>query len=392
MAALVLGTDGNFYGTAFLGGANNCSSGLGCGTIFKITPAGVLTTLHLFCTQAGCADGDGPGGLVQGRDGNFYGITARGGSNTCPNTCGTVFKITPAGMFTTLYKFSPADGYDASPLAGLVQASDGNFYGTTQEGGPGAGCGSGCGTVFRITPRGVLTTLHSFTGIGEEGRGPDPTLIQAADGNLYGTTGGGGNGQGCFHGGCGTVFKITLQGAFTTLADLSITDGSGPFGLIQGTDGNFYGAAVDGGSGECNCGSVFEVTPGGVLTPLHSFNISSGGYLPFSSPIQATNGTFYGTTFYSTPGIGSIYSVSVGLGPFIKSVPTAGKIGTTVKILGNNLDSATGVTFNGVAAGFTVESSTYIEATVPTGATTGPVQVTLPTGTLTSNVNLQVLP
>ncbi|HEY6273837.1 MAG TPA: choice-of-anchor tandem repeat GloVer-containing protein [Terriglobales bacterium] len=395
-ASMVLGADGNFYGTTDAGGAYlSACNGYGCGTIFKITPGGALTTLYSFCAQAGCPDGNRPGALVQGADGNFYGTTEYGGSDSCPNTCGTVFKITPTGVFTGLYKFTPADGFYPSLLAGLVQASDGNFYGTTQEGGSVPCHGGACGTVFRITPEGVLTSLHSFTDSGAEGAGPSGTLIQATDGNLYGTTGGGGHGQDCFHGGCGTVFKITLQGVYTTLADLNITDGSGPFGLIQGTDGNFYGAANQGGSGECNCGSIFEVTPAGVLTPLHSFNTSGGGYMPFSSPIQATNGTFYGTTFYSTApngDYGAVYSFSVGLGPFVKSVPTAGKTGTTVKILGNNLKFATGVTFNGVAATFTVESSTYIKATVPAGATTGPIVVTLPSGTLTSNANFQVLP
>ncbi|HEY6272465.1 MAG TPA: hypothetical protein VIX19_10790 [Terriglobales bacterium] len=140
-------------------------------------------------------------------------------------------------------------------------------------------------------------------------------------------------------------------------------------------------------------GLVFKVTPEGVLTLLHSFNNSKSGYFPFAGLLQDTNGTFYGDTFYSSLpyGDGIIYSLSVGLGPFAKSVPTVGKIGTPVKILGNNLKFATGVAFNGVAATFTAESGTYIKATVPAGATTGPVVVTLPTGTLTSNVSFQVL-
>ena len=244
-----------------------------------------------------------------------------------------------------------------------------------------------------MTPLGRLTTLHNFTGTAGEGQYPAGTLVQARDGNFYGTTNQGGSNQNCVGpNGCGTVFRMTPQGTLTTLTILNSTEGSNPEdGLIQGTDGNFYATGAAGG-GSCDCGVVFEVTRAGVLTRLHSFSTLSDGYVPFAGLLQATNGTFYGTTFYSTPGYGSIYSLSVGLGPFVKSVPTVGKIGTTVKILGDDLLFATGVTFDGVAASFTVQSSTYIKATVPTGATTGQIQVTLPTGTLTSNVNFRVLP
>ncbi|HEV2177800.1 MAG TPA: choice-of-anchor tandem repeat GloVer-containing protein [Terriglobia bacterium] len=392
--ALVLATDGNFYGTTYFGGPDpNACNGTGCGTVFKITPAGALTVLHSFdgsCTQTtDCPGGAGPGALVQGSDGNFYGTTYLGG--TCYDGCGTVFKITPNGVLTTLYDFSSSNdgGYSPYYLAGLVQGTDGNLYGTTTQGGSCTRFG-GCGTVFKITPQGALTTLHSFTGTGAEGWGPGGTLIEATDGNFYGTTGGGGSSQSCAPFSCGTVFKITPQGTFTTLTSLTFPVGWGPSGLVQGTDGNFYGTGANGG-GPGNYGTVFEITPEGVLTRLHSFN-NSGGDTPVAGLVQATNGTFYGTTLKSETGYGTVYSVSVGLGPFIKSVPTAGKTGTAVKILGNNLALATGVTFNGVVATFTVESSTYLKTTVPTGATTGQVQVTLPSGTLTSNVNFQVLP
>ncbi len=130
-------TDGNFYGTTYSGGAGI----YGNGTVFKITPTGTLTTLYSFCTQSGCADGDNPAaGLVQGTDGNFYGTTTGGGANNG----GTVFKITPTGTLTTLYSFDFTDG--RTPFAGLVQATDGNFYGTTVSGGASAD-----GTVFSLT-------------------------------------------------------------------------------------------------------------------------------------------------------------------------------------------------------------------------------------------------
>jgi uncharacterized repeat protein (TIGR03803 family) len=152
-ARLVLGTDGNFYGTTVNGGTNdNCLGGLGCGTVFQVTPGGILTVLYDFCSQSNCPDGANPSGaLVQGHDGNFYGTTAQGGSANCPNGCGTVFKISPSGTLTTLHTFSGADG--GQPYGNLVQAADGTFYGTTSF---------VPGTVFRITSTGIFTTLYNF--------------------------------------------------------------------------------------------------------------------------------------------------------------------------------------------------------------------------------------
>ncbi len=149
LAGLIQASDGNFYGTTQEGGAN----GPDYGTVFKITPAGTLTTLYSFCPQSNCGGVLPRAALVQGADGNFYGTTTQGGSNGY----GTVFKITAEGALTTLHSFTGSDGRDS--IAGLVQASDGNFYGTTSQGGA-----DGYGTVFSITPGGTLTILHSFTG------------------------------------------------------------------------------------------------------------------------------------------------------------------------------------------------------------------------------------
>ena len=133
-----------------------------------------MTTLHIFC-QGDCTDGAGPkGALVQAVNGNFYGTTSGGVSS------GTVFEITPAGTLTTLHSFEGADG--ASPFDALIQATDGNFYGTTTQGGTSTACSFGCGTVFKITPAGTLTTLHSFEST--DGSSPYAGLIQATDGNL----------------------------------------------------------------------------------------------------------------------------------------------------------------------------------------------------------------
>jgi uncharacterized repeat protein (TIGR03803 family) len=210
-AGLVQATGGNFYGTTSYGGANTTDCNGGCGTVFKISPSGTLTTLYSFCSQSGCTDGNTPNGLVQATNGNLYGTTNSGGALNL----GTVFRITPSGTLTTLHHFKRTDG--ANPAAALVQAADGNFYGTTSLGGA-----KFEGTVFEVTPSGKLTTLYSFCSQGgtacTDGDRPEVALVQAADGNFYGTTNiGGANTTGCNGFGCGTVFKITPSGTLTTL-------------------------------------------------------------------------------------------------------------------------------------------------------------------------------
>ena len=266
-AALVQASDGNFYGTTKEGGTNSCFYGgtnFGCGTLFKITPSGTLTTLYDFCSQSGCADGQEPGGLVQGADGNLYGTTSAGGNTACGGGCGTIFKITTTGTLTTLHSFDLTDG--DNPGAGLIQATDGNFYGTTYSGeANNSSCSPGtCGTVFKITPAGTLTTLHNFDYT--DGANPIAGLIQANDGNFYGTTGGGGN---CttFAGGCGTVFRITATGALTTLHSFEKTDGALPTTLVQDTNGTFYGTTIRGGANAYHacggyCGTIFSLSVG----------------------------------------------------------------------------------------------------------------------------------
>jgi uncharacterized repeat protein (TIGR03803 family) len=249
-AGLVQATDGNLYGTTGGGGANKV------GTVFRISPGGgPVKTLYSFCSQGGCTDGAEPrAGLVQGSGGNFYGTTFAGGANGE----GTVFKITPSGTLTTLYSFCSQSGCTDGdePLAGLVQGTGGNFYGTTRGGGVSTDCGvsNGCGTVFRITPSGALTTLYSFCSQSRcvDGRVPAAGLVQATHGNLYGTTSDGG--AKCRFGdyACGTVFKITPSGTLTTIHSFcsrSGCKGGGPeAAVVQATDGNFYGTTVPGGA------------------------------------------------------------------------------------------------------------------------------------------------
>ena|SRR5579863_7632481 len=198
-------------------------------------------------------------------------------------------------------------------------------------------------------------------------------------------------------GGCGTVFKITPSGTLTALHSFAgyPTDGSEPLaGLVQATDGNLYGTTYSGGPNDE--GTVFEITPTGGLTTLYAFCPQSGcadGSNPLAALVQDTNGTLYGTTLLGgANGDGTLFSLSVGLGPFVEMQPISGKVGAAVKILGTNLTGATSVSFNGTAATFTVVSSSFIKTTVPAGATTGTVQVVTPSGTLLSNVPFRVLP
>jgi uncharacterized repeat protein (TIGR03803 family) len=410
MSPLTLGTDGNYYGLTENGGSGAyCSGGTGgCGTVFRITPGGALTTLYNWCSQSNCADGLPVGvnsfygvqtGPVQGTDGNFYGVTGAGGANCVSNGgCGTIFKLTPSGVLTTLYSFCAqsncTDGYYPQ---GIVEGSDGDFYGTTAEGG-----GPGEGTVFKITPSGTFTTLYSFCSLAgcTDGAKPPAPLIQGVDGNFYGTTTYGGNAVGChtFDGlpyPCGTLFQITPEGTLTTIYNFcsavgDCPDGSPFGGLVQATDGNFYGETSSGGAD--GDGTIFRITPQGELTTLYSFDFQFAA-IGFGM-VQATNGDFYGTTSLGPilPGNGTIYSLSVGLGPFVETLPTSGKVGAQIKILGTELTDATSVSFNGVEAPFEVISRSLISATVPEGATTGFVTVSSGYATLKSNVRFQVRP
>jgi uncharacterized repeat protein (TIGR03803 family) len=452
--SLIQATYGDFYGTTAAGGANDtvlCSDLFvyGCGTVFKVTPAGKLTTLYSFCTLPNCTDGAVPAAaLIQAINGDFYGTTPYGGTHGG----GTVFKITASGKLTTLYNFCTlancADG--SFPQAALIQAANGDLFGTTAEGGASnPGCttlGTGCGTIFKITPNGTLTTLYSFCTLPNctDGAVPGTALIQAANGDFYGTTELGGlnpspggtvfkitptgtlttlysfcsqpncadgykpnallrSTHGDLYGmtveggftGNGTVFKITANGTLTTLYNICsqsfCTDGTVPASLIQATNGDLYGTTLEGGLMDY-AGTLFMITPSGTLTKLYNFCSADQNCSDGAGPnalIQATNGDLYGTTAERGAAYngGTIYSVNVGLGPFVAPKTTSGEAGAKVILLGTDLTGATSVTFNGTPATFTVNSTGFaITATVPVGATTGTVQVVTPNGTLDSNV------
>lgn len=427
--SLIRGTDGYLYGTAKFGGKNNG------GTIFKISPDGELTTLYSFCSKVGCSDGQNPNpGLVLGSGGSLYGTTYAGGTSRSTGVVfklspqghettlhvfagqpedgsnpsaalifgpegdlygttygggeygdGTIFKITTAGAITTIFNFDSTDG--SLPGAALVLASDGKFYGTTQLGGS-----FGNGTVFQLSRAGKLVVVHNFAEI--NGSQPVAPLIQATDGNLYGTTQAGGIGTSCRQG-CGTVFKVTPQRVLTKLHDFDSSDGASPdAALIQATDGNFYGAAGSGGLHSCprGCGTIFEISASGQFSVLKEFAIDDGEY-PGGGMLQFTNGLLYGPTFNGgANNLGTLYSLDMRLGPFVAFVNGFGNAGQIVEILGQGFTGTTAVMLNGTPASFTVVSDTFIKATVPAGATTGYVAVTTPGGTLTSNVPFHVIP
>jgi len=396
-SALVQAGNGTLYGAAVYGGAYKA------GTVFTVTPAGSLAPLYSFCSQSGCADGSTPqSAVLAGLDGNFYGTTTAGGANcVSQGGCGTAFKITPGGALSTLYNFCSqtncADGF--LTWSALVQGTDGAFYGTAAWGGVGGCFGSGCGTIFKITPAGQYSVMYRFCaqlGGCLDGGNPVGGLVEGLDGNFYGTTWEGGANGG------GTVFKMTPAGTLTTLysfcSQTNCADGSSPeTALIQGTDGNIYGTTSQGGGMGGNAGTLFKVTTSGALSTLYSFcsqQDCEDGAGP-SALIQDTNGTFYGTTGFGgstdcPSGCGTVFSLAVGLHPFVAEQPTAGKVGTPVRILGTNLTGATSVTFNGAAATFRVISSSLITTTVPAGATSGRVEVTTPGGTLSSNKPFRV--
>ncbi|HXC98072.1 MAG TPA: choice-of-anchor tandem repeat GloVer-containing protein [Verrucomicrobiae bacterium] len=285
-AGLVQGSDGDFYGTTFGGGSNDF------GTLFKINTNGTLTNLYSF---TGAADGADPeADLLEGSDGNFYGTTYSGGTNGH----GTVFKISAAGAFTSLFSFTGgSDG--AGPAAGLTQASDGSFYGTTSRGGD-----SNAGTVFKISASGVFNRLHSFTG-GNDGANPFAGLVQGSDGNFYGTTVAGGTN------GYGIVFKISARGAFASLHSFTHgIDGAYSYaGLIRGNEGNFYGTTYSGGTNDY--GTVFKITATGAFTSLYSFTGGNDGGYPFAALVQGSNGNFYGTTFGGGRVPGTVFRLTV---------------------------------------------------------------------------------
>jgi uncharacterized repeat protein (TIGR03803 family) len=286
---------GNLYSTTVNGGDDlSCSySGIpGCGVVFKLDPTGKETALYTF---TGGADGGVPSGLIRDREGNLYGTTLGGGSSSLP--AGTVFKVDNTGHETVLHSFcSAANCADGNtPNAGVIRDEEGNLYGTTIGGGEFCIEQSGCGVVFKLDRAGQETVLYNFcpNGYGNctDGSAPSSGLIRDAVGNLYGTTlGGGANGD-------GTVFKLDPTGRETVLHSFAGgADGSYVVaGLIRDEEGNLYGTTAGGGSG--GGGTVFKVDPAGKEKVLYSFTGGTDGGWP-NGLIRDEQGNLYGTTLF----------------------------------------------------------------------------------------------
>jgi len=359
---LTLGTDGNFYGTTQQGGTNSM------GTIFKVTPTGTLTILHNFNAFVDGAFPWGPPILAS--DGNFYGTTSGGGINGH----GVVYKMTNSGTVTKTYQFDVTHGF--SPIAQPTQGTDGYLYIPVSEGGT-----SFCGTILKINTSGVINNTYDFP-CGSGGSFPIGPLVQASNGNFYSTTQDGGtNGE-------GTIYQVTPSLVVTVLHSFGATFGDGTFpaaGLLLATDGNYYSATSDGGAN--GDGTLFNTSVNGTYSSLYSFNNTTNltQTSPLAPPVQATNGILYGVTEFGGPSNdGTVYSLNMGLAPFVNMALFTAKEGNTVTILGTHLKGTTEVTFNGHAANFKVLSDTHLTATVPVGATTGPIQVTTPGAVLQS--------
>jgi uncharacterized repeat protein (TIGR03803 family) len=423
---IVQGRDGNMYGIGLYCGTNNT------GAVYKISPTGAESLVYNFPSNFSfCFSG-----LTIASDGNFYG--------TCfstPGGNGSIFRLTPAGAFTDLHDFTGVNG-DTEPIYAPIQAANGNLYGVTGY------YPYSCGNVYEFTPAGVYKNLHTFSG---SDCGPASSLIQASDGNFYGTL------YSCSNNGTiGCVYKVTAAGVFTEVYDFSASSGYDPCtGVIQGKDGNLYGATNEGAAN--NFGSIYRLTTGGVFTDLHNFNQSTdascidnvgrtnvnllqvtdgslygvnGAYgptdngsiykltpagvftvflfpnpavdgdAPLSTLIQNTNGLVYGTTPAGGPTscpscFGVFFSVATGDAAFVNLEPTqrTALVGARVGMFGQGFSSSSVVKFGGVAsASVTRSGSTYLTAAVPVGAKTGAVTVTTGSTTLTSAQTFKVKP
>ena len=321
VGSLLLANDGNFYGVTSGGGA------YGAGTVFRLTPAGVETVLYSFGASA--TDGQSPAGsLIQASDGNFYGATSSGGEYGI----GVVFRVTPAGAETVLYSFGAQSGDGYQPNGSLVQGADGAFYGVTGCGGAGTSANSICadgsgGTVFRVTAAGTETVLYSFGTQANDGLNPQSGLILASDGNFYGTA------ITDAAAGWGAVFRVTPAGTESVLYRFTgAPNGFGPFGpLLQGVDGNFYGTTEFGGTGlnpraGIRGGTVFKVTPAGAESIVYSFGSTpTDGYFPLGGLVQGADGNFYGATYRGGQYANSCTDYENGCGSVFRLTPSGVK-------------------------------------------------------------------
>ncbi len=376
--ALVEGNDGLLYGTCFGGGAHNS------GVLFRISKRGTdFAVVHDFCSTGLCTDGSAPGSLVLGHDGNLYGTTAFGGSSagSCQPVggCGTIYQFTPAGTFTTLHALN-GTSEGASP-GGLIQASDGKFYGTTGQ------------QVFRFVSGQQLTVLVSLPK--DNGfilPSADSPLLQASNGKLYGALS-------TYHINQVQFYEVPPSGSgfheFPPIGTLQTIFSVG--GLIQASDGNLWTAFNERSAPD---GIVVAMSPdSGAVLQQFPFT-GPDGSLPEAGVLQGADGKIYGTTIgggtlpNGEAPSGTVWSLDAGLPvpkPAVASFsPGRGAVGSTVLIRGDHLIGTTSVSFNGVNAPLQVLNVHFIAATVPVGATSGPITVTNAGGTTGSNLNFTV--
>jgi len=377
-SGLPLGSNGNFYGTCF-------TTPTGNGSIFQLTPAGVFTDKYDFTGVNG--DTEPVYAPIQASDGNFYGTTGY-----YPFSCGNIYQLTAAGVYKNLHTFS---GSDCGPASSLFQASDGNLYGTLYE------CtinGFGPGCVYKISTAGVFTEIYGFESA--TGEAPCTGVIQGKNGKLYGATN-----QGAANN-FGNIYELTTAGVYTDLhdfnqaTDASCVDNVGRtnVNLQQVTDGSFYG--VNGAYGPAGDGSIYKLTSADVFTAFLFPTPPVDGNAPLSTLIQNTNGRVYGTTpsggpTSCSPCQGVFFSVATGDAAFVNLEPTqkSGFVGARVGIFGQGFSSSSVVEFGGVASSSVTRSgTTYLTATVPVGAKTGTVTVTTGSTKLTSPQTFKVKP
>jgi uncharacterized repeat protein (TIGR03803 family) len=376
-SGLTQGNDGNFYGTCF-------TTPTGNGSIFQLTPAGVFTDKYDFTGVNG--DTEPVFGPIQASDGNFYGTT---GYN--PFTCGNVYKLTAAGVYTNLHTFT---GSDCGPASSLFQASDGNLYGTLYN----CALTASHGCVYKITTAGVFKEIYGFPTTA--GFNPCTGVIQGKNGKLYGATN-----QGAANGN-GSIYSLTIAGVYTDLHDFNNTTdascvyniGRTTVNLLQVTDGSFYGVNACCGTYD---GSIYKLTSANVFSAFMFPSTNADGNSPVSTLIQNTNGLVYGTTSVQGPSTcsppcqGAFFSVSTGDAPFVNLEPTqkTAIVGTKVGMFGQGFSSSSVVKFGGVAStSVTLSGTTYLTAKVPVGALTGAVTVTTGSTTLTSPQTFKVKP
>ncbi|HEY1614755.1 MAG TPA: choice-of-anchor tandem repeat GloVer-containing protein [Rhizomicrobium sp.] len=393
-SGMALGTDGLLYGTCWIWNGNENASGI----VFRFDPSQQQNGFTILYTWPAFGNGNSekPSGLTLGTDGNFYGTTRADNANPF----GTVFKVTPAGNYTTIHVFAGGVHDGALPSIGgteegypepLTLGSDGNFYGTTD----GGGSSKSSGTVYRVTPAGAVTILHSF-----QQRYGTYTGVVELDGDLYGQTTLGGPHNN------GTIYKLASDGTLSTLHNFAKkTDKAAfpDFPFTIGSDGNLYDVSTDYIGGGFGPESLYAITPAGIYSDLYSkFGVPTGcepepiknGCEANSPLLLHTNGIFYGLTMKgpdNNEGGGAFYVAELNQAPFVRPLLPAAKPGQWMGILGQHFSHAKEVSFGRTKTVFRVVSDTYMEARLPPLAAKGKISVTTAGGELSSNIEVTPL-